>query len=123
MRYIKLIVLLTFLPVYLYSQSGESSYNFLRFPTSSRINALGGHSVSLVESDPSLIFHNPALLGGEMDGMINANYMNYIADINIGSAVFAKALFGMAASRASTCPTTRVRVSLSFACQTMPAES
>ena len=44
---------------------------------------LWGHTVSLVERDPSLIFHNPALLGGEMDGMINLDYMNYIADVNV----------------------------------------
>jgi hypothetical protein len=37
------------------------------------------------------VFHNPALLGGEMDGRLNMNYMNYIADVNVGSAVFTKA--------------------------------
>ncbi|MDR1380008.1 MAG: type IX secretion system protein PorQ [Tannerella sp.] len=73
------------------AQDGGSVYNFLRFPASSRVNALGGYSVSLVESDPSLAFHNPALLGGETDGMLNVNYMNYISDIHIGSAVFTKA--------------------------------
>ena len=26
-----------------------------------------------------------------MDGMINLNYMNYISDINVGSALFTKA--------------------------------
>jgi hypothetical protein len=56
------------------------------------VNALGGYSVSLVERDPSLAFHNPALLGGEMNGMLNLNYMNYFSDIHIGSAVFTKAL-------------------------------
>lgn len=74
-----------------FAQDGEDAYLFLRFPTSSHVNALGGHSVSLVEPDPSLVFHNPALLGGEMDGMLNVNYMNYISDVNVGSAVFTKA--------------------------------
>lgn len=73
------------------AQNGDEAYAFLRFPTSTRANALGGHTVSLVERDPSLIFHNPALLGAEMDGMINLNYMNYISDINVGSAAFTKA--------------------------------
>ena len=41
--------------------------------------------------DPSLIFHNPALLGAEMDQMVNLNYLNYISDINVGSALFTKA--------------------------------
>ncbi len=73
------------------AQNGEEAFTFLRYPTSSRINALGGNNISLVERDPSLIFHNPALLGGEMDGMINLNYMNFFSDINTGSALFTKA--------------------------------
>lgn len=74
------------------AQDGKDVFDFLRLPTSARASAMGGHTVSLVERDPSLIFHNPALLGGEMDGMMNLNYMNYISDINVGSAVFTKAL-------------------------------
>jgi len=70
------------------AQDGNDAYAFLRFPTSTHVNALGGHTVSLIETDPSLIFHNPALLGGEMSGMLNVNYMNYIADVNVGSAVY-----------------------------------
>lgn len=73
------------------AQEGNEVFGFLRYPTSSRANALGGHTVSLVERDPSLIFHNPGLLGSEMDGMLNLNYMNYISDINVGSAIFTKA--------------------------------
>lgn len=75
----------------LQAQNGDEVFGFLRFPASARINALGGQSVSLVERDPSLAFHNPGLLGGEMDGMVNLNYMNYISDINLGSALYAKA--------------------------------
>lgn len=74
------------------AQSGDQVFSFLRYPASTRANAMGGNNVSLVERDPSLIFQNPALLGGEMDGMVNLNYMNYIADINVGSALFTKAL-------------------------------
>ncbi|MDR1981591.1 MAG: type IX secretion system protein PorQ [Tannerellaceae bacterium] len=73
------------------AQNGEEAFTFLRFPASARINALGGNHISLVERDPALIFHNPAALGAEMDGMINLNYMNYISDINTGSALFTKA--------------------------------
>ena len=58
------------------AQTGDEVFTFLRYPTSARANALGGNTVSLVERDPSLIFHNPALLGGEMDGMVNLNYMS-----------------------------------------------
>ena len=91
MKYIKLTLILACLPIFSYAQNGEDTYYFLRFPASSRANALGGHTVSLVELEPSLVFHNPALLGGEMDGMLNVNYMNYISGIDIGSAIFTKA--------------------------------
>ena len=91
MKYIKLMLLLLCLPVFAYSQKGEDAYTFLRFPASSRVSALGGHSVSLVESEPSLVFHNPALLGGEMNNMANLNFINYVSDMKVGSAVFTKA--------------------------------
>jgi hypothetical protein len=74
------------------AQNGEEVFTFLRYPSSARVNALGGNTVSLIERDPSLAFHNPALLGAEMDGMVNLNYMNFISDINLGSALFTKAL-------------------------------
>ena len=74
------------------AQVGDEVFSYLRYPTSSRANALGGSNVSLVERDPSLVFHNPALLGSEMDGMLNLNFMNFISDINLGSAFYVKAL-------------------------------
>lgn len=85
------ILFLLFLSVSVVAQDGDEVFGFLRFPTSARANALGGHNIALIERDPSLAFHNPGLLGGEMDGMINLNYMNYISDINVGSALFTKA--------------------------------
>ena len=91
MRQLIVLLIISGLSFPLFAQEGDEVFGFLRYPTSSRANALGGHTVSLIERDPSLIFHNPGLLGGEMDGMINLNYMNYISDINIGSAVFTKA--------------------------------
>lgn len=88
----KLVLLILWIVTFSASaQSGDEVFSFLRLPNSTRANALGGHTVALVERDPSLIFHNPGLLGTEMDGMINLNYMNYISDINVGSAVFTKA--------------------------------
>lgn len=85
------ICLLSFVVLSATAQNGDEVFTFLRFPNSTRVNALGGHSVALIERDPSLIFQNPGLLGGELDGMINLSYMNYISDINVGSALFTKA--------------------------------
>ncbi len=74
-----------------FAQTGDEVFSFLRYPNSARANALGGNTVALVERDPSLAFHNPGLLGPEMDGMVNLNYMNYVSDVNFGSALFTKA--------------------------------
>ena len=89
-KYIVLIVFALILSLSLSAQEGGHAFSFLRLPTSSHANALGGNVISLVERDPSLVFHNPALLGGEMDGMINLNYMNYISDIHAGSVIYTK---------------------------------
>ena len=91
MSFVRLLAIGCCLPLFVYAQEGNDGYAILRFPTSSRVGALGGYSVSLVEADPSLAFHNPALLGGETDSKLNMNYINYIADVNIGSVVFTKA--------------------------------
>ncbi len=91
MNFFRLITAGFLFPFCLYAQKVDDGYSFLRFPSSSRVCALGGYSVSLVEADPSLAFHNPALLGGETDGKLNVNYINYIADVNVGSVVFTKA--------------------------------
>ena len=85
------MVTLSLVSLLVSAQSGDEVFSYLRLPTSTHANALGGNTVALVERDPSLIFHNPGLLGPEMDGMINLNYMNYISDVNVGSAVFTKA--------------------------------
>lgn len=92
MRNKLLVLFIALLSLPVWAQNGDEVFTFLRYPTSTRANALGGNTVALIERDPSLIFHNPGLLGGEMDGMININYMNYISDINIGSALFTKAI-------------------------------
>jgi hypothetical protein len=91
MKYISLLFLLFILPVAVFCQEGDKGYVFLRFPAVSRISALGGYSVSMAEVEPALAFHNPALLGGEMDMTLNVNYMNYMSDVNVGNAIFTKA--------------------------------
>jgi hypothetical protein len=79
------------------AQQSEAAYKFLRFPSSARVNALGGNNVSLVENDVSLVFQNPSLLGPEMNKNMNVTYISYLADISVGSAVYAKMLTPLSA--------------------------
>jgi hypothetical protein len=74
------------------AQQGDEVFSFLRYPVSPRVNALGGYNVSLDEPDPSLIFGNPGLLGAEMDKKVSLSYMNFFSTINMGSALYTKAV-------------------------------
>lgn len=87
-----LFLILVLFATILQAQNGEKVFRFLNLPTSTRVNALGGSNVSLVETDVALVFHNPALLGDETDMNLNVNYMSYLGDIGVGSVIFGKTL-------------------------------
>lgn len=74
------------------AQDGEKVYRFLDLPSSVRADALGGTNISAIENDLSLVFQNPAALGKEMDMNVNVNFMSYIADVKVGSAIFGKSI-------------------------------
>ena len=89
-RYIFLILIInSFLNTF--AQGGESVFDFLRLPYSARVSAMGGTNISMIEEDPSLVFQNPGLLGGEMDKGLNVSYLMYLADISAGSVIYTKA--------------------------------
>ena len=83
---------LTLLSLRAAAQEGKSSFDVLNLPVSSHINALGGNNISVVEEDVTVIYHNPALLGQEMDKLAAVNYMRYVAGINLGGASYAQAV-------------------------------
>ena len=56
-------LLLICMAIPLMAQESQTTYNFLRLPTSAHAAALGGDNITLIEDDEALIFHNPALLG------------------------------------------------------------
>lgn len=75
-----------------FAQEGERAFRFLELPTSTRANALGGTNISVIENDISLVFLNPAALGPEMNMNANVNFLSYISDIKVGSAIFGKSI-------------------------------
>lgn len=72
------------------AQSGETLYPFLNVPVSVSAAGVGGNSVSSQEQDLNLVFHNPATLSTAMNNGIAVGYMNYISDIQLGSAAFTR---------------------------------
>jgi hypothetical protein len=55
------------------------------------VAALGGDNITINDDDPTLIFHNPALIAGVTDKSLNLNYMTYMEGCKTASASFVKA--------------------------------
>lgn len=70
------------------AQESRTSYNFLRLPVSAHAAALGGDNITIIEDDPSLMFHNPSLLSSVSDKSINLNFMTYMEGAKTASASF-----------------------------------
>lgn len=73
-----------------FSQAGNSVFSFLDLPVSSRLAALGGTNVSLRDNDLNFAFRNPAMLTNETHNSLGVNMANYLADIQFGSAMYAR---------------------------------
>lgn len=73
-------------------RESQTSYNFLRLPVSAHAAALGGENITIIEDDPTLTFHNPALASSVSDMSLNLNYMTYMEGVKTASASFVKAL-------------------------------
>ena len=73
------------------AQESQTAYNFLRLPVSAHVAALGGNNITITDDDPTMIFYNPAMLGGVSDKSLNLNYMTYMEGTMVGSASFVRA--------------------------------
>ena len=88
-------VILAFFVLFSYeirAQEGETVYNFLRLPVSAHAAALGGENITIDDDDPTMVFHNPALVSNVTDRSLNLNYMTYMEGVKVASASFVKAL-------------------------------
>ena len=73
------------------AQESKEVYSFLRLPVSAHVAAVGGDNISLTDDDPTVIFHNPALISNVSDKSINLNFMTYMDGAKTASASFVKA--------------------------------
>ena len=68
---------------------GKYAYQFLNLTTSPRMAALGGKNITNYDYDPTQALVNPATINPSMDNHLSVNYVNYIGDVNYGSAAYA----------------------------------
>jgi hypothetical protein len=71
---------------------GDNVYEFLNLTYSGLVSSLGGSNVSLTNRNLNLAWHNPALLDSGMDKSVALNYVNYMAGINYGLAMYSRSL-------------------------------
>jgi len=73
------------------AQDSQEVFSFLRLPVSAHVAALGGDNITIDDDDPTVIFHNPALIANVADKSINLNFMTYMEGAKTASASFIKA--------------------------------
>ena len=86
-----IVVILMLFAIMTRAQESQEVYSFLRLPVSAHVAALGGDNISISDDDPTLIFHNPALIANASDKSLNLNYMTYMEGCKTASASFVKA--------------------------------
>ena len=89
MKFRSFIILIIF-PYYVFSQTGNTSFSFLNFETSSRSLAMGGDLISIYDNDIFLSQKVPSILNSQMDNKFGFSFVDYFADINMVSFNYAK---------------------------------
>ena len=84
------VVISVLFAIMVQAQESQEVYSFLRLPVSAHAAALGGDNISITDDDPTLIFHNPALIAYVTDKSLNLNYMTYMEGCKTASASFVK---------------------------------
>ncbi len=85
----KIIFLLFLISFNLFSQvGGESIYNFINLTGSARQAALGGKVLTLMD-DVNQPIWNPSTINKNLHNQLSVSYMNYLADLSLGTASYA----------------------------------
>jgi len=85
----RFIFLLFLVSLDLFSQvGGESIYNFLNLTGSARQASLGGKVLTLVD-DVNQPIWNPSTINRNLNNQLSVSYMNYLADLSLGTASYA----------------------------------
>lgn len=88
MKYIKIIIFLFYSSLIFSQVGGEKVFNFLNVTTSARQAALGGEILTLYDDIDQPLW-NPSSINKELDNIVSASYVDFLADVNYGSLSFA----------------------------------
>ena len=71
---------------------GGNTLDFLQLVQPSRIAALGGANLSILDGDANMASSNPGLLNASMHDKVTLNFVDYFAGINYASASYTLAI-------------------------------
>ncbi|MBP3844388.1 MAG: type IX secretion system protein PorQ [Prevotella sp.] len=91
MKKVVFTIIATIFALQAVAQESQEVFSFLRLPVSAHVAALGGDNITIDDDDPTVIFHNPALIANVADKSINLNFMTYMEGAKTASASFIKA--------------------------------
>jgi hypothetical protein len=80
------------IPITIFSQNGNSSFEFVNTDFSSRSIAMGGSLISIYDNDISIAQTVPSILNNSMDNKIGFNFIDYFSDIKMVSFDFSKSI-------------------------------
>jgi hypothetical protein len=90
---IKIILLVFYFPLSLFSQvGGISAFSFINVELSPRIEAMGGSGIAIIDRDISLAQTTPSLLNNKMHNSLVFSFTDYFSDINLIGFSFARKL-------------------------------
>lgn len=90
MRKVVFVLITTLSALQVFAQESQEVFSFLRLSVSAHVAALGGDNITLDDDDPTVVFHNPALICNTSDKSINLNFMTYMEGAKTASASFVK---------------------------------
>ena len=88
MKRVALAVLLIVVALRSVAQDSQTAFNFLRLPVSAHVAALGGDNISISDADPTLVFHNPALINHAANNQLALGMMTYMQGSVTASAAY-----------------------------------
>lgn len=89
-NYLILTVLLVGMTALATAQQANGTYSFLKATNATRVAALGGLPLPLVDGDIQLSTYNPATIDSTMHNKLGLSYVDYYADINFGTVQYSR---------------------------------
>ncbi|HEX8298285.1 MAG TPA: PorV/PorQ family protein [Rubricoccaceae bacterium] len=77
------------------AQRRDTGFDIVQLDLSTRTAGLAGAAGGLGGADPTAAFSNPAFLTGESNRALALGFVNHLADISAGTAVYARTLPGL----------------------------